>query len=94
MINILIAEDESMEMEAMKNDVDYASLGMEIVGTAYNGKKALELVEQLKPDILITDIQRSIEEAFESTRTKAAEADRLYVTLGLLVGLMLALILI
>ena len=56
LIKIVIAEDEALEMEAMKNDVDYSSLGMEVAGTAYNGKNALELVKRILPDILITDI--------------------------------------
>ncbi len=36
---------------------DWQSLGMEVAGTAENGLEALELIETLKPDILITDIR-------------------------------------
>ncbi len=56
MISVLLAEDEELEMRALAESIDYASLGMEIAGKAYNGEEALRLVETLRPDLLITDI--------------------------------------
>ena len=45
-------------------------------------------------DILISDAQLSLESLYESAHAKVFEAERLYVTLGLLTGMMLALIVI
>ncbi len=45
-------------------------------------------------DLLIADALASLESLYKDAQSKAAEADRLYVTLGLLIGLMLALIVI
>ena len=45
-------------------------------------------------EALISGILQSVEEAREAARARAAQADRLYVTLGLLTGLMLALVVI
>lgn len=56
MITVVIAEDEALEMRSLEEDIDYTSLGMQLIGKAYNGSSALELVETLQPDILITDI--------------------------------------
>ena len=45
-------------------------------------------------EILLSDVLLSLDQACDSARTKAGESDRLYVSLGLLTGLMLALIVI
>ena len=45
-------------------------------------------------EILLSSTVESLEQHYDQARTKAAEAEKLYVTLGVLVGLMLALIVI
>lgn len=56
MITVVIAEDERLELNALENDIDYASLGMQVTGKACDGETALKLLKEFKPDILITDI--------------------------------------
>ena len=56
MIRVLIAEDQSMVRGALAALLDLES-DIEIVGQAGNGKEALQLTKQLKPDILLTDIE-------------------------------------
>ena len=57
MIRVIIADDEKLICRLVQALADWESLGMEVAGTAENGLEALELVEALKPDILITDIR-------------------------------------
>ena len=57
MLKVLIADDEERVCRLVRIIVDWDALGMEVIGTAYNGLDALELVESLRPDILITDIR-------------------------------------
>jgi two-component system, NarL family, response regulator DesR len=56
MIRVLIAEDQAMVAGALA-----ALLGnhsdIEVVGTAHDGHEALKAVRQLKPDVLLTDIE-------------------------------------
>lgn len=56
MLKVLIADDESKVCRLIQMLCDWQQLGMELVGIAYNGLQALEMIEQHKPDILITDI--------------------------------------
>jgi len=57
MLKVIIADDEERVCRLVRMIVDWEALGMEVSGTAVNGLEALELVESLKPDILITDIR-------------------------------------
>lgn len=44
MYRILLVDDEKMELEALKNYIDWKTLGIDHVDTAKNGKAAYELV--------------------------------------------------
>ena len=57
MFKIVVADDEDELREAMCRLIDWKSLGFQLVGSAGNGLDALQLVEQLQPDLLLTDIQ-------------------------------------
>lgn len=57
MLKVIIADDEVRVCRLIHMLADWGALGMDVVGTASNGLEALELVETLKPDILITDIR-------------------------------------
>ncbi len=54
MMKVLIVEDESNYADTLEMFID--ELGYEIAGVAANGKKALDLFEQEKPDLVLMDI--------------------------------------
>ena len=54
---IVVADDEAELREAMCRLIQWEDIGFRLVGSAGNGLDALQLVEQLQPDILLTDIQ-------------------------------------
>lgn len=56
MIKVLIVDDEFLIVQLIKNSIDWKSLGMEIVGEAYDGEMALECISQMVPQIIIMDI--------------------------------------
>ena len=56
MIRVLIAEDQSMVLGALAALLDIEQ-DIEVVGTARNGRDALQLARTLKPDVLLTDIE-------------------------------------
>lgn len=57
MLKVLIADDEQLICRLVQILADWDALGMEVAGTAENGLEALEKIESLQPDILITDIR-------------------------------------
>lgn len=57
MITIMLVDDEVLALEYLKNLIDWEGNGYKIVGTASNGRRALELYEKEKPDIVISDIR-------------------------------------
>ena len=57
MWKVIIADDEKLICRLVETLVDWKSLDMELAGRAENGMEALELVRNLHPDILITDIR-------------------------------------
>lgn len=57
MLRVVIADDEERICNLIRALADWPALGMEVVGLAYNGPNALELVRTLQPDILVTDIR-------------------------------------
>ena len=71
MINftIILADDEQQILYGMKNGIDWESLGFSVVGTAQNGKEALELIEEHHPDLLISDIKMPFMDGLELSKT-------------------------
>lgn len=53
---LLIIDDEFIMRQGLKHMVNWEQEGFQIVGEAANGKEGLELIEKLKPHIVISDI--------------------------------------
>lgn len=57
MINTIIADDEPIIRNGMKDIVDWHSLGFRLTGTAKDGMDALKYIEQEEIHVVITDIR-------------------------------------
>lgn len=57
MLKVVLADDEDKILLLLKKLIDWGQLGYEIVGTAHDGLRALELVKEKQPHLLITDVQ-------------------------------------
>lgn len=57
MYRVLIADDERIIRDGISKMIDWASLGLELAGTAEDGRAARESVEKLHAEIVITDIR-------------------------------------
>ena len=56
-LKLLIVEDESNIRNLIKLSVNWEAIGMRIAGEASTGLEALQLIEELLPDIVLTDIE-------------------------------------
>ncbi len=54
-LRILIADDESLRVMSLKGQLE--SIGHKVVAEAANGKEAMSLARELKPDLAILDIK-------------------------------------
>lgn len=68
MYSILLVDDEILELETLRDFVDWQSMGIKVIGTARNGRSALEKARELKPDIIITDVRMPIMDGIEFSR--------------------------
>lgn len=57
MYTVVIADDERELRNAIVRTIDWNAIGFNIIGEAENGMEALELIEELEPDLLLTDIR-------------------------------------
>lgn len=57
MLKVIIADDEIKVCKLIHHMVDWSSMGLEVSAIINDGEKALESINEIKPDIVITDIR-------------------------------------
>ncbi|MDD3841029.1 MAG: response regulator [Clostridia bacterium] len=65
MYKIILVEDEEFVRNAIRDIIDWKALGFELVGEAGDGHQALELLEKVQPDVILTDICMPFMDGFE-----------------------------
>lgn len=65
-VRVLIAEDDFLVSEMIRGVLD--ELGYESAGTASDGRKAVELTETLRPDVVIMDIKMPEMDGVQATQ--------------------------
>jgi DNA-binding NarL/FixJ family response regulator len=66
-IRVLLVDDHAMFIAALHALLDHDER-VEIVGETDNGAHALELEEELHPDVALVDLQLPVMDGFETTR--------------------------
>lgn len=62
---VLLIDDEPSALEGMQMWIDWQELGFEVCGTGSNGKEGLQLIQQLTPDLVITDVNMPLMNGLE-----------------------------
>ena len=65
---VILVDDEEEVIDVIERKIHWDMLGFDVVGSANNGVKALELVEKLQPDVVITDIKMPYMDGLELSR--------------------------
>ena len=60
MYSVLVVDDEIRQREAIIKSINWEQAGFSVAGDAENGIEALELLEKLEPDLILTDIKLSV----------------------------------
>lgn len=79
MYRFLIIDDEPLVREGISTTIDWNAHGFELVGTCRDGREGLQALEELEPDVVLTDIcmpfvdglelAASISEQYPATKT-------------------------
>ena len=68
MIKVLFVDDEVMAMDYLQNMISWEKEGFSVVGHVRSSKKALEIYDREKPDIVISDIKMTGMDGLELTK--------------------------
>lgn len=78
MIRIVLAEDQGMLLGALGSLLSLEE-DMEVVGQARNGEEAVQLVQQLEPDVCIMDIEMPVRTGLEAAEQLKGNACKIII---------------
>ena len=78
---VILVDDEAEVIDMIERKIHWNDLGFEVAGSATNGVKALELVEKLQPDVVLTDIKMPYMDGLELSRRLNREYPNIYIML-------------
>lgn len=75
MLDLVIVEDEEIIRRGLVCTIDWLKLGAKVVGEAGNGREALAVIQEKKPDVVLTDIKMPIMDGIALTEALRAEGN-------------------
>ena len=66
--SLLLVDDEEEVIQIIIKKMNWEALGFTVAGYAGNGVKALEMIEEYQPDVVMTDIKMPYMDGIELTR--------------------------
>ena len=66
-ISVFLVDDDMLAVNYIKDIIDWEQYNFTVVGTAYNGKQALEQIREKMPQVLITDISMPLMDGIRLT---------------------------
>ncbi|MUG65108.1 response regulator [Paenibacillus campinasensis] len=75
MYSIFLVDDEELELEMIRDFIRWEEMGIYVAGTALNGRDAMEKIEVIQPDIVLTDVQMPIMDGLELAKQVSEQFD-------------------
>jgi len=72
---LVVVEDEEIIRRGLVNTIDWLSMGFIVVGEAEDGKCGLEVIRELDPDLVITDIKMPFMNGLEMLKEAKCNKD-------------------
>lgn len=60
MLKVLIVDDEPWVLEGLRTMIDWEKYGFEVCAEAHNGSEAMRLIQEYKPELVLTDINMPV----------------------------------
>ena len=57
LLKLVIVDDEPILLRGLLDTYDWAGMGFKVAGTAQSGKQAIEVIKEVKPHVVLTDIR-------------------------------------
>ena len=74
MRKVMLVEDEDFILQGLENIIDWEELDLSIIHKAHNGQEALNMQEEERADIIVTDVCMPLMDGLELIR----EAEKLF----------------
>jgi len=65
---VLLVDDEKLQLETLRDYIDWEEMNLQVIGTCKNGREALKNTLELRPDIVLTDVKMPIMDGLEFAR--------------------------
>ena len=78
MLSVVIADDNPIQIQCLKLMLESID-GIEVVGEAENGRKALELAESLQPDVIFLELEMPEMTGVEVARELKSRQPEIYI---------------
>ncbi|AOZ93061.1 response regulator transcription factor [Paenibacillus crassostreae] len=84
MFRVILVDDEMYTRKGLMKLIDWEACGFQVVGEADNGEDALELIKDIQPELVITDIRMPVLDGLELIRrvTEEGIADPMFIILS------------
>ena len=69
MMKVILVDDEPLVLVGLQSMLKWEDYGIEVAGTARNGALALELIDKLRPELVVTDIKMPVMDGLELQKT-------------------------
>ena len=57
LLKLVIVDDEPILLQGLLDTYDWADMGFKVVGSAQSGEQAIQVIKEVKPDVVLTDIR-------------------------------------